>query len=340
MRSSYRDEDVTFLLKDITGFVEPMTTDEREKRIQSGISYCEMLPLEAKPSEKYLQIYNGLLTVFAEKNAAAIANLAQKVVEAKGKDLVIISLARAGTPIGILLKRYLKYRFGISVPHYSISIIRGKGIDQNAMKYLLHRYEREQLLFVDGWTGKGAIRNELGAELAVVADPAGVAEFSGTNEDLLIPCSCLNSIVSGLISRTFFRDDIIGKDDFHGAMYYEEFEPYDMSYSFIEAIEKHFSQIPATINTIHFSDTGIDEAHSIAERYGIKDINLVKPGIGETTRVLLRRQPWKILISDTFRSCIEVAHILRLADEKSVPVEYVPLRHYKACGLIKELNDI
>ena len=36
MRSSYRDEDVTLLLKDITGLVKPQPTEERERLIQSG----------------------------------------------------------------------------------------------------------------------------------------------------------------------------------------------------------------------------------------------------------------------------------------------------------------
>ena len=35
MNSSYRTEDVTLLLKDITGQVEPMSTQEREKQIQA-----------------------------------------------------------------------------------------------------------------------------------------------------------------------------------------------------------------------------------------------------------------------------------------------------------------
>ena len=35
---------------------------------------------------------------------------------------------------------------------------------------------------------------------------------------------------------------------------------------------------------------------SIGKKYGISDVNFVKPGIGETTRVLLRRVPNLILI--------------------------------------------
>ena len=54
MKSSYLESDVTLLLKDISGQVTPLPTKEREKLIQSGVHYCEMLPLEYKPTEKYL----------------------------------------------------------------------------------------------------------------------------------------------------------------------------------------------------------------------------------------------------------------------------------------------
>ena len=36
----------------------------------------------------------------------------------------------------------------------------------------------------------------------------------------------------------------------------------------------------------------------IRERYGIESVNFVKPGVGEATRVLLRRVPWKILVRE------------------------------------------
>ncbi len=49
---------------------------------------------------------------------------------------------------------------------------------------------------------------KISAELAVAADPANVTELCGTHEDILIPSSCFNCTVSGLISRTFLRDDI------------------------------------------------------------------------------------------------------------------------------------
>ncbi|MDE5747226.1 MAG: cysteine protease StiP family protein, partial [Acetatifactor sp.] len=277
------------------------------------------------------------------------------------------SLARAGTPIGILIRRYIKWKYNADVPHYSISIIRGRGIDDNAMKYLLNKYRPEQLLFVDGWIGKGAILGELekavgayprvSSEIAVVADPAGVTELCGTHEDILIPSSCLNSTVSGLVSRTFLRDDIIGEKDFHGAVYYGELKDSDLSYEFIETIEKNFTLERLSANSETVDDgvkgketgkaggsagpeeKGIDEVRRLAAFFGVEDINFVKPGIGETTRVLLRRIPWKVLIDERYREDPELGHVVRLAEEKHVPVEYYSLVHYKCCGIIKKIAD-
>jgi len=349
MRSSYKETDVTLLLKDITGMVKPQPTEEREKLIQSGRHYSEMLPIEYVPTEKYMQVYNEAVKIFSKANADAIGKLAEKVINARGEDVVLVSLARAGIPIGILLKHYIEFKYRIKVPHYSISIIRGRGIDNNAMRYLLSRYDAKQLLFVDGWIGKGAILNELkkdisdypevSSEIAVVADPANVTALCGTHDDILIPSSCLNCTVSGLISRTFLRDDIIGKDDFHGAVYYGELKESDLSYSFIDSIEKEFSLQPMIEDKI-ITGQGIDEVKEIAVKYNVDDINFIKPGIGEATRVLLRRVPWKVLVDERYKDSDELRHLLRLAEEKKVPVEYYPMKHYKCCGIIKKMADV
>lgn len=348
MRSSYSENDVILLLKDITGMVQPQPTEERERLIQSGKHYCEMLPIEYVPSSKYMDVYKEALKNYAAPTAAAVGRLADKIVNVKGTDVILVSLARAGIPVGILVKRYIKYKYNIDVKHYSISIIRGRGIDKNAMNYLLDSYDAKQLLFVDGWIGKGAILNELkkdlsefpevSADIAVVADPANVTELCGTHNDILIPSSCLNCTVSGLISRTFLRDDIIGKNDFHGAVYYDELSESDLSYEFINAIEEKFDDdFEMEENVVE--GVGVEEVKEIADKFGIDDINLVKPGIGETTRVLLRRVPWKVLIDKECKNDPSLSHIIRLAEERNVPVEYYPLSHYRSCGIIKKLAD-
>jgi orotate phosphoribosyltransferase-like protein len=348
LRSSYSEEDVILLLKDITGLVSPQSTEEREKLIQSGKHYSEMLPIEYVPTEKYMKVYYEALESYSKTVAEAVGKLSDKIIENKGREVVLVSLARAGIPIGILVKRYIRYKYSIDVPHYSISIIRGRGIDDNAMKFLLGKYRPEQLLFVDGWIGKGAILNELkkdieaykgvSSDIAVIADPANVTELCGTHEDILIPSSCLNSTVSGLVSRTFLRSDIIGKDDFHGAVYYGELADSDLSYDFINAIEKEFS-MENNDDGIVIEGQGIDEVREIGKVFGVDDINLIKPGIGEATRVLLRRVPWKVLIDQRYKGDPQLGHLVRLAEEKNVPVEYYPLTHYKCCGIIKKIAD-
>lgn len=345
VRTSYDSEDVTLLLKDISGMVDPLPTKDREQKIQSGTHYCEMLPLEYEPSEKYLQLYEYALNHFSEITADAVANVAEKIHD-EGKT-VLVSLARAGIPAGIMIKHYLEKKYNTDICHYGISIIRGRGIDGNAMSYILDRHAPEDIIFVDGWTGKGAIQTQLKQalsnpkykgidnRLAVITDPAGITDLCGTHDDFLIASSCLNSVVSGLVSRTFLRSDIIGPDDFHGAVYYGNLESQDKSYSFINAVEAHMKfDKPALYDEC---DTdGLSEVQRIKDMYDISDINLVKPGIGETTRVLLRRVPYKILIA---KGCdpIYVNHIITLAEEKNVPIEYIDMYNYRCCGIIKNM---
>ena len=350
IRSTFKEEDVTLLMSDITGMVTPLPSDIREKKIQSGTHYCEMLPLEKKPSEKYLKLYKLALDKFSKETADAASAAAEKIL-LRHKEPVLVSLARAGISAGILIKRYIKSKYNIEVPHYAISVIRGKGIDKNAVDYILSREKAESIVFVDGWTGKGAIMRTLTAalkdypqispELAVLADPAYITDLCGTHEDFLIAGSCLNCTVSGLISRTFLRSDIIGENDFHGCAYYGELISEDRTYEFIDTVydnmDINFTLTEQT--TAADINSGYDEAQKISERYDVSDINFVKPGIGETTRVLLRRVPWKVLVKD--KSDVKyIGHILQLAEENNVPVEEYPLRKYRACGIIKNLSDL
>ena len=347
MFGTYKPQDVTILLKDITGLVQPLGTREREAQIQAGRHYCEMLPIEYEPTEKYLQAYFDALNRYAKITAAAVKSVAEKIFRDKGNKIALVSLARAGTPIGILIKHFLERNFPCEVAHYTISIIRGVGIDKNAVNFILARHNPAEIQFVDGWTGKGAIQRELSAAmkdfpqvsagLAVLSDPAGVAEKCGTHEDFLIASSCLNSTVSGLLSRTFLRRDIIGEKDFHGAAFYRELAEKDLTYQFINTIEQNFDDAPEIKISAVDTNSGLAEVKKIAAEFKIDDINLIKPSIGEATRVLLRRVPWKILVTSLHDENLE--HLYQLAREKSVPLEIYPLNNYKACGLIRKLAD-
>ena len=83
MRTSYTEDDVILLLKDITGLVEPQPTEERERLIQAGRHYCEMLPVEYVQSEAYMEAYRDALKNYSVPTAAAVGVLADQVMRRK-----------------------------------------------------------------------------------------------------------------------------------------------------------------------------------------------------------------------------------------------------------------
>jgi hypothetical protein len=358
---SYDSRDVVFLLKDISGMLTETSTEEREGRIQSGGHYSEMLPIEYNPSQEYMNLFFQTLEETAQKVALAAGIVSELILAKKGAKVVLVSLARAGTPVGILMKRYLSKVYQLDLPHYSISIIRGKGIDENAIRYILQNHPEGVIQFVDGWTGKGAITRELTEacqdyyqlhgyqlddDLAVLADPGYCAKLFGTREDFLIPSACLNSTVSGLVSRTVYRKDLIAGGDFHGAKFYQELSKEDVSILFVDTVSAYFTSIMQQAkamakehleHTIQVTWQGLEVVRKLQKRFNLGDINLIKPGVGETTRVLLRRTPWKILVDNKDNPNLQ--HILILAANKEVPVEVCPDLSYSCCGLILPLRE-
>lgn len=341
---SYAPNDVTWLLKDLSGVRLEKSLTERERSIQSGRHYWQDLPQEYQPSSEYMALYRRALALNAQRVAQAVVLVAEESLRVRGKNIVIVSLARAGVPIGVLMKRWYAKQ-GMEVSHYAISILRDKGIDENALKYIFEHHRPEDVMFVDGWTGKGAITRELrdavetfnasygtrlSSDLAVLADPAYCATHWGTRDDFLIPSACLNSTVSGLVSRTVFRDDLIGDKDFHGAKYYSDLTPSDVSNEYINAIAEHFPSSPSDVGTQSQKSQGKSDwrgersLRRVMEHYQATDLNMVKPGIGETTRALLRRVPERILINPN--SAEDLSHVLSLAEERSVPVEPLPFK--------------
>lgn len=349
---SYDPDDVIFLLK--PAIIAPTPVAEKEAMIQSGERhYSEMLSAETAPDARYMRLYRAALAQNAARLRHDIAALAQAIRAraATAHDCVVISLARAGTPIGVLLTRALR-RLGVVTHHYSISIIRGRGIDEVALAYIARRHGTASAIFVDGWTGKGAIRGELDASLAasdsgfapfltVVADPAGVADLAATINDYAIPSGLLNGIVSGLVSRSVLNDALVGPGDFHACLAMDDAAGHDLSRQFIADVE--------TAGDWQGSGAGWSPALAVEARtdaramiteiladYGVSDVNRLKPGIAEATRAILRRVPDRVFVAD--RTDPAIAHIVHLADEAGVPVIERNLRTYRAITIIKDLG--
>jgi hypothetical protein len=347
---SYLKNDVTFLLKKID--IQFDEVDKKEKAIQSGKKhYSEMLSPEYQPSEEYLKVFYKLLKINLDTFAQDILNFAMNIPE----NSIIVSLARAGTPIGVLAKRVLQIRKNQNLPHYSISIIRDKGIDENALKYILKKHPNKNIFFIDGWTGKGVINRELkkyvakfnekyntkiSDKLAVISDISGKADFSVSAQDYVIPSSALNSTISGLVSRTILNTKFIKENDFHGCKFYEEFRDVDLSLWFVDEVLNKIENLNPTLKNFLKQDKNQEKIcenyiFNIMKQYSIADINFVKPGIAETTRVLLRRVPEMVLVKNI--DDLAIQHLLQLAKEKRAKIVEISDLPYTAVGIIKSV---
>lgn len=363
VKTSYAKDDVTFLLKDLTDQFEESSLEERERAVQAGGHYAERLPIEYRPSEEYTALYHASVETSKQRLSHLVGVVTHKILKnAETEEVVLVSLARAGSPVGILIRRYAHMILGLDWVHYSVSIMRDKGIDVNAMRTIRENHPTGRIQFIDGWTGKGAIQKELTKaveqlnqeedmqlvdDMAVLADPGACAVLFGTRDDFLIPSACLNATVSGLVSRTILNDRYIGPEDYHGAKFYGELAEEDLSNDFIDQVTGCFeetaeaaAQEAATVPlTVERTWAGMLEVEAIGDKlYAETDYHLIKPGVGETTRVLLRRDPWKVLVNDATHP--DVQHILMLAEEKGIPVEVEPDLFYRSIGLIRSGKEL
>jgi hypothetical protein len=355
---SYLQSDVNFLVKLIE--VEETCQIEKERAIQSGEShYSEMISTEYLPTSEYLTLFDNLTNINGKKLAIAIASIAKYIHENFQNEITLVSLLRAGTPVGVLLKRTLEERFGREVSHYSVSIVRDRGIDINALNYILDNDGRDEsgIVFVDGWTAKGVITQELkkyvkqynddfdrsvNDTLLVLSDIGGTADVTASYEDYAIPSGILNSTVSGLVSRSIWNEQIQGTD-FHGAMYYSDFESHDQTLNFIERI------MPLALS-VETSDVESDGSKAklhhrkmmsfvgkLQDLYSEPDINMIKPGIAEATRVMLRRVPKVMYLRDKEKA--DVQHLIQLAKDKNIPIVYDNTMPISAAALISNMKD-
>lgn len=340
MKSSYNKEDVTLLLKDMTGLVEPVSMEERKRRVEQGEYVRSIIIKEYEITQEYINIVNSYMDEFAVSMAKYVGILAEKLYAVKGENLVLVDIVRAGIPIGILVKRYIKKYYNVDIPHYGISLV--KGLDKEAMDYIIKKHGVEGIQFIDGWTGKGTVAKEIAnsakafpgvdPSLAVLSDCIGVSKYVGTTDDVYIPNSPLNASITGLVSITVLNEEYKGKGDFHAAIYLDELEEIDQSKEFVDLVSSYFVKIEVVEDTEFITDD--NEINRISERVG-RDKKLLNPGINEAARAVLRRTLEKLLVSD--KNNKELKCLIELAEYKGVTVvEDKELVGYKAVSVAND----
>lgn len=347
---SYLADDVEFLLQVLT--IPTVDVLEKERLIQTGQKhYSQMLSEEPRPSALHQQLYQHALSNGALRFAQAIQSLALAIAPlAINQQMCLVSFVRAGLPIAIALKRALQ-RLGVSVSHYGLSIIRDKGLDSTALDAVLARHPAESVFFVDGWTGKGAIAQELARSLLAypqlqnrlitLADPCGKAWLAVSADDWLIPSGVLGATVSGLVSRS-----VLTEQGFHGCMPCLHLADVDVSRDFIEHIDQQLVQLPTIIAAQPWTTAQAQQLQQqsqtvidyFAHQYAVTNINRIKVGIAEATRAVMRRVPEKVLVRSYQDR--DVALLLYLAKQTGVEIEEAgqDLGQYRALTLIRSMR--
>ena len=369
---SYLPSEVTLLLDIVSAdSVNDISPTQKEALIQSGQRhYSDMLTLEKPPSATHEALYNQALMAGKQRMANDVTSLAFSLHQlfharvSASQPLILVSLVRAGLPIGVLLQKALSdasASYALASQHYGVSIIRDRGLDPVALQYILQQHPHSPIVFVDGWTGKGAIYGELQRSLAQItdkrqqaqlfhqgegviplltlADPAGVAWLSASDDDWLMPASLLNSTVSGLISRTLYRKPSDGLDQ---AVYYDQLQPWDRSGDFIQTIDGLRQQTPLpTPLTGKLLPTFATQSviDGLAARFAISNRNRIKPTIAEATRAILRRDPECVLVNE-MADGQDTALLRHLCEEKNIRlIADASIAPYQAVTIIKNRSQ-
>jgi len=350
---SYLPEDVHFLLTPVEMEMTPV--EQKEQLIQSGEKhYSEMLSQEPEPTAWHLDLFARALDQGAVRLAKEVVMLAKALAARFGDTpVVLVSLVRAGVPLGVMLQQTLR-AMGKQSHHYGVSIIRDRGIDETAMDWIETQHGTEGIVFVDGWTGKGAITGELRRSLAsrsgypqdprlvVLADPCGVSWLSASDDDWLIPFGIMGAPVSGLISRSIWSS--VG---LHGCVKCDHLSEFECSRLLVDTVADcrnalDLDAIPASPwlpeNYVHLKTQSERVIASLAAEYDISSINRIKPGIAEATRAVLRRVPEHVLVRSV--NDPDVALLVYLAREKNITITEVGDRigQYRAVTIIKKVH--
>jgi hypothetical protein len=160
----------------------------------------------------------------------------------------------------------------------------------------------------------------------VPLDVCGAAKYAASHDDYLIPSTLLGGTLSGLVSRSVLPSGEEDGDAFHGCVPLDSLRRYDLSRWFIGVIRSRLAAVGSPAGAPPNASGGASRRAETARcldlmlaRHGLSDRNRIKLGIGETVRVLLRRKPETVWISDRTNPT-DADLIRRLAKLRNVPV--------------------
>ena len=219
------------------------------------------------------------------------------------EQMLLVAILRAGVPVADWLRRMLPGSVAVAT-----SLFVGLGIDQAALRAICADYPTRQVIFVDGWTGKGGVAKQLrqldAGPLAVLSDPWGQAEYAGTRDDVFSPSACFTGPTTLGFSRTFFQsaEEVFSAYRFPG----ELLEP-----RFINAWQAATPE-PAEPSMTQFSHTEPIEHDTPLRLHS-----------NEVCRALINSNPETLLFAGSpHEARRKFAFLLALADSQNIPQQF------------------
>jgi hypothetical protein len=137
----------------------------------------------------------------------------------------------------------------------------------------------------------------------------------------------------GLVSRTLYQHS----PEMHGAVLLDYMANADVSRWFISEMSKKIKELCC--------EDAIEEVQAASEAsavmkaflsgvvhdYGVP-ASRIKPGVGESSRLFLRKKPMALLVKGLDYQ--EVRHLIEMADTMGVPTEVIADMPYLACTLV------
>ena len=324
----------------------PVPASEKKEILKKGLPASSILAEDPSVTREENDLFLDLLDQNAPAIATKVGILAESILSYKKSFPVLVSLVRGGVVYGSLCRRYYRKIYHVDVPHYAVSLIRGYGIDQNALKYIVQCHGDRPIQFIDGWTGSGFLCSELrkyvdlfnqehgtriDPELSVLADTSGVCLLSGTREDIMLPDCCLNATVCGLVSSVCVAEDVVEPDDYHGATVWKTLSTSDFSNYYIDAISSFFSKQQPKQETERCS-LADSLCSQLVEAFCLSSRKKARLGIGESTRAFFRSEIQCLLVEN--KTDPKLQFLCKMAEEKSIPIREYPLEKYSCAAIL------